>query len=747
MTKIVRPYEMFNHHDGMPLEMGKIYIGEAGKNPETNPIKVYWDEGFKIDAVQPIRTIGGFPSRNGSAVDIFVNVSEYSITVRDKNDRLIYSKSTSDGVDPTIFRRFEDLLASQEGPRGVGELWEVGDFIYEELAPTDPNWSFITAGGVRLYLSPDNDGFIIPELFQAAGDGVTDDCLALQRWADWGNAEEAEIHGKPRSTYAFSKGVWFGNQDTLNGMDGLDGRMCSFKPLENGQRGLDFTGVNNGRRCVLQNFRVDPDDDNVTPLYAWAIGRPKQAAGSPVPFRSSGNIRFFNISTRGRYHIANTYMVSSESNSIDHCFNFQEGSCGHAEAYTDKHYFKDTVYLEMTSAAGGFVGNETVSNGSGATARIIRRPWAEEGKAGFRAIMTSAAEFNTGDTVTGGTSGATGTITNSPYVIGEFTFSPDGTEEGTTSTLLTITESYPNITNTESREEVVFISDFSDIFFGGGCNKNHQNRPTATKAGGVLVHMQTDRTRDPITAGSILQGIIFKGQYNHAGNGGNVTFGDNVTGGGIYRGIEFGDNLSSGAYNTAVVDSLDRIRYVGGEAQNALMSNTDIDTDFTVDLRGNLTVQRSVEIELASRTGLNSRFLYRGSQSMRALLKCSADVAIGDFDGAGNIVKPNTGSDHLQVIFNAGELPATIATGNVAGATGNASNVRGFGFNSVKNGTGDYELTTLHGGKDLRCHIELIQAGGARTSRVTQVDSRTLRVQTYRDGVATDCSFIVDMKA
>jgi hypothetical protein len=83
-------YPVFHDLQGKPLDAGYIYIGIAGGNAEGQPLTVYWDEARTIPAEQPIRTIAGYPDRNGSAGAIYV-AGDYSITVRDKNRVLVYS--------------------------------------------------------------------------------------------------------------------------------------------------------------------------------------------------------------------------------------------------------------------------------------------------------------------------------------------------------------------------------------------------------------------------------------------------------------------------------------------------------------------------------------------------------------------------------------------------------------------------------------------------------------------------------
>ena len=89
------PFPSYFDTDGTPLENGYLYFGVSGQNPETNPIVVYWDAAYTQPAVQPIRTSGGFAWRNGSPANIYVS-TDFSMTVRDKNKRVVYSKLVSD---------------------------------------------------------------------------------------------------------------------------------------------------------------------------------------------------------------------------------------------------------------------------------------------------------------------------------------------------------------------------------------------------------------------------------------------------------------------------------------------------------------------------------------------------------------------------------------------------------------------------------------------------------------------------
>jgi hypothetical protein len=88
------PYPSFRDNTGGPLESGYIYIGTENLNPETNAVSVYWDKALTEPAAQPIRTVAGFASFNGSARRLYVNEDDVSMTVKDKNGVLLYSALT-----------------------------------------------------------------------------------------------------------------------------------------------------------------------------------------------------------------------------------------------------------------------------------------------------------------------------------------------------------------------------------------------------------------------------------------------------------------------------------------------------------------------------------------------------------------------------------------------------------------------------------------------------------------------------
>lgn len=133
---ITAQYPVFTELNGTPLENGYIYIGEAGKNPVTNPITAYWDDGLLYPAAQPIRTLAGAPNRGGSPSAIFCN-SEFSILVNDKNGNQVYYSAT--GIKNYTAATLEDrknyimngkFNIIQRGITNNPDRWQLADSGY-----------------------------------------------------------------------------------------------------------------------------------------------------------------------------------------------------------------------------------------------------------------------------------------------------------------------------------------------------------------------------------------------------------------------------------------------------------------------------------------------------------------------------------------------------------------------------------------------------------------------------------------
>ena len=193
---VANPYEIFTDINGEPLENGFIYIGETGKNAIVYPIQVFWDSAFLYSANQPIRTIAGYASRNGTPGNLFINLGQYpdySIVIQNKRHELVYSnlaviQSHGDNYINAVVDSYADLQAINgfglpvyvRGGTAVGD-GGAGFFEYfSGYAPgtytTDNGITFLPTGGdgsaawIRQY-----DGDVQLAWYLPAADGVTND--------------------------------------------------------------------------------------------------------------------------------------------------------------------------------------------------------------------------------------------------------------------------------------------------------------------------------------------------------------------------------------------------------------------------------------------------------------------------------------------------------------------------------------------------------------------------------------------
>ena len=102
-SSIISPFPVFNDLDGSPLENGYIFIGQSNLNPETAPVNVFWDSALTIPAAQPVRTVGGYPSRAGTPSRFYSATDTYSITVRNKNRVLVFSAFDQSDAPTSVF--------------------------------------------------------------------------------------------------------------------------------------------------------------------------------------------------------------------------------------------------------------------------------------------------------------------------------------------------------------------------------------------------------------------------------------------------------------------------------------------------------------------------------------------------------------------------------------------------------------------------------------------------------------------
>ena len=142
--------------NGQGLNGGKIYIGIAGQDPETNPKTVYWDEAGIDVAEQPLQTSAGYIVREGAPATVFLN-GPYSIRVRDRHNVEIY-------YQPNVLDEVLQFIADISSPEGAGLV----GFSHDAAN---------AAGSVGGKLA--KTIYVTDEPYGAVGNGTADDTAAI----------------------------------------------------------------------------------------------------------------------------------------------------------------------------------------------------------------------------------------------------------------------------------------------------------------------------------------------------------------------------------------------------------------------------------------------------------------------------------------------------------------------------------------------------------------------------------------
>jgi hypothetical protein len=169
-TEVKPSFPTFFDRDGSPLENGYIFIGIENQNPEvrTSRQQAYWDISLTIPAAQPIRTIGGYASRNGSPGQLFTD-DKHSLTVRDKNMRLIYTSATNLPLTGDLTGNVTGNLTGNVTGNVTGNLVGGTASLTTPLPITSGGTGANTAAGARTALGATTVGSAV---FTAADEGA-----------------------------------------------------------------------------------------------------------------------------------------------------------------------------------------------------------------------------------------------------------------------------------------------------------------------------------------------------------------------------------------------------------------------------------------------------------------------------------------------------------------------------------------------------------------------------------------------
>lgn len=241
LTQLAPPYPIFTDKNGDPLDAGYLYFGEVNKNPEANPIQVYYDRGLTQPVAQPVRTSNGYVMRNGSPALIYAD-GEFSVTVRNKNSELVIYSPVGYGVVPVISSLLLDnaakdvsaLIADTSFSYDISISGSVqvaaGDilrtlaegFAYEVAASGAADQHVTTAGGVKLYVQPVDGKYYPWAAWGPVADGVTDNYAKLRSAGDACYANNISGLQLPSGRYYISQEFVVNWQGWVTGAGGLN---------------------------------------------------------------------------------------------------------------------------------------------------------------------------------------------------------------------------------------------------------------------------------------------------------------------------------------------------------------------------------------------------------------------------------------------------------------------------------------------------------------------------------------------
>ncbi len=145
------PYPAFAGADGQPLENGYIWIGTVNLSPQVNPISVYWDDAKTIPAVQPIRTLNGYPSYQGTPSRFYVG-NDYSIQVLDSKGSVVYTSLNGNAFPGSAGNLY--VNATGTGSQTIFAVPFVPSLIYINGVYQNQNTYTLAGGNVTFSQAP-----------------------------------------------------------------------------------------------------------------------------------------------------------------------------------------------------------------------------------------------------------------------------------------------------------------------------------------------------------------------------------------------------------------------------------------------------------------------------------------------------------------------------------------------------------------------------------------------------------------
>ena len=231
-NQVRAPFVQIPDTDGSPLENGFVYIGTVDLDPVLNPITTYWDKDLTITAAQPIRTINGFYSRSGSPGTIYVNESDYSMTVKNKNSVVVYTSLVNSDVSAT-----------------VPSSSVTGQFDASRIDFEQTGTGFVSRTVENKFF----DRVSVKD-FGALGDGANDDTAEIQAALD--SITEGTVYF-PAGTYDISAPLIIRTPGMKIVGDSVNATIIK---CVSGFSGTDAVQMPDSSKCVVEDLSIDGDN-------------------------------------------------------------------------------------------------------------------------------------------------------------------------------------------------------------------------------------------------------------------------------------------------------------------------------------------------------------------------------------------------------------------------------------------------------------------------------------------------------
>lgn len=191
--EITSPFPLFTDRAGKPVDNGYVYIGKPGYSPLSKDaqISIYWDSNFTIPAAQPLRTLSGYASREGTPSRAYVN-QNYSILITDKYGALIFSSmnESPDYQELKYFVRnygdgtqtaatFQAMIDQLGTVNNYSAYFDAGTWTFPEDFEAPANISIVPDPGTRFQIASSKtldlrSRFEGQDFTYFTGDGVID---------------------------------------------------------------------------------------------------------------------------------------------------------------------------------------------------------------------------------------------------------------------------------------------------------------------------------------------------------------------------------------------------------------------------------------------------------------------------------------------------------------------------------------------------------------------------------------------